>query len=598
MTKPGRAERVRSLLLDRGGLVALVALLLYLWIAPPYIVDGDNAEFSTLGAIGGTAHPSGYPLYLMWLRLWSWLPLGSPAHTAALATAVLGASAILVLHAACRAWGARPLAATVAVAIFAGAPIAVRLGSRAEVFALNGLVVAAVLWLAANGGPLRGVWRGVALGIVAGLGISNHMTCVLVAPVGILGVVRAAREARLPKAATMGLAVGAVALGMLPYVYLLVTPDTPLSWGTVRSLDDLYGMITRRDYGGAGAFMPGGVDVPATTQLAALALTLGRTWLWAPLVLGLVTLVRRVIVAGEGETRWAWGLFAVSWLVAGPLVASRFNIAPAGLGLYVVQRFHVLPAMLLAVPVAVGLTSLGPHVARIPIRLRERAANGIAATIGFLAVAGLSLPHLLRVHTPAVEQYARNVLHSLPQDAVLFAGEDNEYFGVNYLQWALGDRQDVILVSWQLSGLPWYAHRITARHIYAPEGTAPAIVRAVEYQQSIGHRVFVESVGKSYAITELTKAFPSYPYGTEIELLPHGAKIPGVDEVVATNKAIYDKFELGYPRPGTDDEFATAIHQRYAATWKTLARKLAAEGKNEQAEWAIGVARELGPQAD
>ena len=95
-----------------------------------------------------------------------------------------------------------------------------------------------------------------------------------------------------------------------------------------------------------------------------------------------------------------------------------------------------------------------------------------------------------------------------------------------------------------------------------------------------------------------TKAFPSYPYGTEIELLPHGAKIPGVDEVVATNKAIYDKFELGYPRPGTDDEFATAIHQRYAATWKTLARKLAAEGKNEQAEWAIGVARELGPQAD
>ena len=49
---------------DRGGLLACTALVLYLWVAPPHIVDGDNAEFSTLGSIGGVAHPSGYPLYL------------------------------------------------------------------------------------------------------------------------------------------------------------------------------------------------------------------------------------------------------------------------------------------------------------------------------------------------------------------------------------------------------------------------------------------------------------------------------------------------------------------------------------------------------
>src|SRR3954471_3237912 len=94
-----------------------VALVVYAALGSSRIVDGDSAEFATLGALGGRAHPSGYPLYVLWLRLWSWLPGATPAHTAAIATAILGALTVAVLHAACRAWGARPLAATVSVAI-------------------------------------------------------------------------------------------------------------------------------------------------------------------------------------------------------------------------------------------------------------------------------------------------------------------------------------------------------------------------------------------------------------------------------------------------------------------------------------------------
>lgn len=107
--------RWRWIAIDRGGLLALAALIAYLAFASPHIVDGDNAEFSMLGAIGGRAHPSGYPLYVLWLRLWSWLPGTTAAHTAGLATAILGALAVGVLHAACRAWGARPAAATIEV---------------------------------------------------------------------------------------------------------------------------------------------------------------------------------------------------------------------------------------------------------------------------------------------------------------------------------------------------------------------------------------------------------------------------------------------------------------------------------------------------
>ena len=592
-SSPTRADVWRTALIERGGLLGLATLVLYVWLAPAHIVDGDNAEFSTLGLIGGTAHPSGYPLYLIWLRAMQWLPGSTPAHTAALANAIIGAGAIVMLQAACRAWGARPLAATVTAAMFAGAPIAIRIGTRAEVFGLNCLVVATVLWLAAVGGPLRGGWRALALGLVAGLGMSNHLTCTLVTPVGVLGVVRAAREGRAP--AALGLAVLGLVLGVTPYLYLFVTPDTPLSWGTVRSLDDLYGMVTRRDYGGAGSFLPTAKVVPASAQLGALAGTLGRTWLWAPGVLGLVTLAWRSVRRADcpaDETRWAWGALAVSWLLAGPLVSLKFNIEPVGLGLYVCQRFHVLPALLLAVPIAVGLGALAPLVRRV--RVTARTGTALAATLGLVVTTGLSLPHVRRMHTPAVEQYARNVLATLPPDAVLFIGQDDEYFGTSYVQWALGVRQDVTLVAWQLTPMMWYGRRLTARGVYQPEGQGPGIIRVATYLLAHGRPVFVGRT-RDAASETLLDALPGYQLGTLIKVLPPGTLIPPLPDVLAENKQVFERFQLGYPRPGDDDEFATAIHLRYESAWLLLSRKLEAAGLSEDAAFARAVAAELGP---
>src|SRR5215831_1295003 len=84
-----------SHLVERSAPIALTALIVYVALASSEVVDGDNAEFATLGAVGGRAHPSGYPLYVLWLRAWSWLPGQTQAHSAAFATAILGAAAVL-----------------------------------------------------------------------------------------------------------------------------------------------------------------------------------------------------------------------------------------------------------------------------------------------------------------------------------------------------------------------------------------------------------------------------------------------------------------------------------------------------------------------
>lgn len=573
--------------IERGWLLGLCVLVLYLWLAPAHIVDGDNAEFATLGALGGIAHPSGYPLYLLWLHAMAWLPGATPAHTAALATAILGALSIVVMHAACRAWGARPLAATVACAIFAAAPVVLAIYTEAEVFALNGLTVAAVLWLAGAGAPLRGWKRAAALGLAAGLGMSNHLTCVLVAPVGLYGMWRAIREQDRWWPVAAGL--GGLVLGLTPYVYALVASDSPMSWGKVHDLHELVAMFLREDYGSAGTFLAHGRGSPPMTNLGALLDTLGRAWLYAPLALGLATLVYRCVRRRDGEPRVMWAMLALSWIAAGPVLAIKFNTRPEQLGLYVVQRFHLLPALLLAIPVAVGLDDLARFVPE-RARVLRRAGAPIVATLGFAAAAGLSLPHVLRVHTAAVQRYVENTLQMLPPHAIVIVSSDEEYFGGGYVQHVLGERPDVDIVSWQLLALDWYRRRVEPHGIRPDPRDGPNSVRLAIGLLDTGRPLFVDKFQR----TILAK-FHTYPYGTLVRVLARDDKEPSLDELLALNKDIFAHFKLDYPRPGPDDEWPTAIHVRYAIMWEVLADIFKQANRPADAAFAEQMAEAIGP---
>jgi hypothetical protein len=568
--------RWKAIAIDRGGLIALAALAAYLGFASPHIVDGDNAEFSMLGAIGGRAHPSGYPLYVLWLRLWSALPGATPAHTAALATAALGALTIAALHAACRAWGARPAAATISVAMFAAAPVVVRYACEAEVFALNDLVAALVLWLAAGAGPLRGRWRGAALGLVAGLGLADHLTCALIAPVGLLGVARAVRESR---ATTWAIAAFGLALGLLPYAYLVIA-DGPASWGRVASASDLLGFIARRDYGATDLSATGG-DVPVLTSLAAWAATVARTWLWLPAAGGIAMLLIR-IRRPAGETRWAWALLAASFVLAGPVLVARFNVDPHGIGRHTCERFHLLPALLLAVPVAALVDLAGD-------RLRPGPATALAAA-GAAVLAAAGWPQLARIHSPALELGVQNLLRSLPPGAIAVVIADDHCSGGRYLQLARGERPDVALVCAGLLPLRDYRAGWAARGVALPAGDGPRLGDAL---LATGRPVFVDPF-----LHGVLDAFPAYPSGVLRRVLPRGAAPPPVGEVAAINRDLYRGFDLDYPRPARDDDYPALAHMRYAATWAALAKVLDAAGDRDAAHDARDLAHQLLPTGD
>lgn len=574
-------ERLRDLFIDRGGLIALLTTALYVWIAPQHVVDGDNSEFATLSATGGAAHPTGYPLYVLYLRALSWIPGASPAHSAAIATALLGGATVLVLHAACRAWGARTVGATCAVMLFACGPVVMRVVTEAEVFALNNLVVAMVLWLAAVRGPLHGTSRAFALGLVAGLGLADHVTCVLVAPVGILGVLHAVREARASRCVPLAL-VGLV-LGLSTYGYLLVAPDTPMSWGTVRDVERLVAMFLRTDYGGPTAFQPSAVEVMPLDNLHALASTLGRGWWYVPAVAGFAMLVYRCIVRRDDESRAGWWMLALSFLLCGPLLVLRFNVPPEGIGLYVNQRFHLLPLLLLALPVALACD-------RVPVP-RPHVVSILLATVGVVGLMAPSLPYLGRVHSPAVEAAARNLLSSLPPRAVVIHGQDELHAVPNYLQWAVGIRQDVVIVTWSLMTFDWYRDRVAARGIRSrPGAESSPKARMVAGLLEQGMPVFIDRLQQ-----DIIREFPTYPHGVLVRVLPQGTRAPDPREAFALNEKLYATFALDYAKPGPDDEFATEAHNRYRDTWRIIALALERAGDAELAARARAHEREWGP---
>ncbi|HEV7558339.1 MAG TPA: hypothetical protein VGO00_22875, partial [Kofleriaceae bacterium] len=412
-----------------------------------------------------------------------------------------------------------------------------------------------------------------------------HMSCTLLAPIGLVGAIFGVREST-NRVATVVVAVVAFVVGFVPYVYLFVTSGSAAAWGPVSSLDDLVGVITRRDYGGAFAFASSGTDTDTTVarNLWALAVTIGRSWLWVPAIAGVVAI--GVSIARPGN-RLRWLGLAASLVLAGPFIVGSFNVAPESLGLYVCQRFHLLPVLLLCIPTAIAFEA---GLSRV--RLPSRAAW--VAPLVVVITAATSLPYVSRVRTTSLTLLGRNALRSLPPDAIVIVRSDDTFYAQIYVQELEGERTDVTIVSWWLIVFPWYRERLAKQGLVLdPYAATPG-----PWARRIAHQIWKT---KRPLFTETQDPrfgplFDAIPYGIFVNVPPPGALAPSLGEIVAKNRSLYAAFDLSDPRPGRDDEYPTAVHSRYAFTWLLIAKALVDAGHPEDAKAAIAVAREIGPQ--
>jgi hypothetical protein len=483
--------RRRATALAAAG-IALAAFVLYVATLAPGItwsnLGADGGDLLTAAFTWGIPHPTGYPTYLVILRVFAALvPVGEPAFRGNLmSAAAAGLAAGAVFLAARRASaavrssataaptavgspnataGARPgltaswVPAAAALVAAAGAAASRELWSQAtitEVYALNALFAGVLLAgcavalmrepaaLARRSGALPFV-----LVFLLGLGLGNHVT--LGFAVGPLVVVVAYICWRAtPTARSALLLAASFAAGLAVYMYAPIasSQQPPVNWGHPHTVSGFWWMVSGSIYRGyafglAPSLFPGRVATWADfllSQYTIIGLWLGLAGLYA------LWLRCRMFAAGS-----AMGVVLVSFYAIGYSTPDSF--------LYLIPAF-----LIFAVWIAAGLTWLTVAALRLPALARSPRRAVIVAS-GLLAAAAVAIPgfsllaNAASIHLRddrAARDFVSAAFETAGTDSVILASDSERVFSLWY-QTYLGDSErDVMVVSVPHLQFDWY----------------------------------------------------------------------------------------------------------------------------------------------
>jgi hypothetical protein len=251
----------------------LGVLLLLLALAPIYLVTlgqnvgtADTFEFQVVAPRLGIVHPTGYPLYLLLTKAFSFIPLGTIAWRINLATAVFALAAVILLYVLGWRLTRWSMPALLAAFLFGLTPTFWSQAVQAEVYSLHALIVVAALllmreignWqivpsihksavdsvaqdqppkqqagsLASRQSSLDTFWLTLILAFILGLGLTNHLTTVILIPPAVLTIWFAYRAGVYQSSKIRGIA--AIGIGLVAFLSpLILYAYLPIRWAAV-----------------------------------------------------------------------------------------------------------------------------------------------------------------------------------------------------------------------------------------------------------------------------------------------------------------------------------------------------------------------------
>ncbi|MDO8674171.1 MAG: DUF2723 domain-containing protein [Dehalococcoidia bacterium] len=392
-------------------LVFVAALGLYWATLAPGVTGGDSAEFQFIPYILGIAHYTGYPLYTLVGKVWSFLPFGTVAYRMNLLSAVLGAIAVAATFLMCWSLTRSKLAAMAGAAALAASPLfwlwstiaGVRSGSVMFPALMMGLALVSVTQRSAPGAIGNGVttltrlkrddhWI-VVLAFMSGLALAHHRSVAYLMP-GLALFVLLVDWRLVLRWRTLALSTAAALLPLLTYIYLPLRarlgapfdqtrPDTwDAFWNLVLAVSDT------RDH----------LSIPMSEFVHRLVMA-GQTSLdqFGPIVIGLAA--AGTIALG---LRWPRALVLSGPFLLATVVHTIFwNVGLEQLN--VVYLLPVFPVVSLAAAAGIeGMARLVERAVRTFARSRETRANAVglrlalavrvvlvALTVGSLVLRGL-----------------------------------------------------------------------------------------------------------------------------------------------------------------------------------------------------------------
>lgn len=168
-----RLDTALTVLLGAG------SLALYVRTLAPSLLFGDSAEFQTIAYTLGIGHPTGYPVYILLAKLFTFLPVGDIAYRVNLLSAVAAALTVSLVYLILRKLGSWQVPAALSVFMLAFAELFWKHAAIAEIYTTSSVCLSFILYCVLtwkkSGNPR---WLFVA-GLFGGLSLGIHTTMAL-----------------------------------------------------------------------------------------------------------------------------------------------------------------------------------------------------------------------------------------------------------------------------------------------------------------------------------------------------------------------------------------------------------------------------------
>lgn len=442
--------------------VFLASFAIFLAFLTPNVTTGDAGELITAAYFLGTAHPSGYPLYLMLAKVFSFIPFGNIAFRVALVSAFFSSLSITLIYRYVFLLTADNIAGIFSAGLLLTSYSYLTQSAIVKFYPLNLFLILTLfsVWFIQlqfrNTKPSLTPAKACYLtSFILGLSIANHHTGLLMlGPVIIaMFMLRNSYGSFMPR----GLSVWSFVLTMIALfisgfiinLYLLARGgEHPFNVFYVRDLKEFFAMISRQAYGEGGT-----VNIAGNAAVNAFS---GWPAYWYGLknfifILGINFSPFSFPLFFSGGfylSRKSYKLlvfFITGLVVYGPFLAGLALSSPAisHLNYYVVAHQYFLPAF------AIYVMITGVGFFQVMLWLRIPQYKNLHKIMLPLAIAVFFTGNLyLRAvdsnyrtnHVPY--QTAKDAASILPVNSIFLAFGDNERFQGRYLKLVGRYRED------------------------------------------------------------------------------------------------------------------------------------------------------------
>lgn len=441
----------------------LISLIVYVITLAPTITwqhgGVDSGDFASAVAVGGVPHPPGYPTYIILGTLFQYIPFGDVAYRLNLLSAVSAALTValtgLIVYRLLQTHLKPKLdsdqnalmwcCAFSASLLLAFAPLFWSQAVIAEVYTLNALFFALLLYGAIRSSSANEQWLVPLLSFGLAVGLGNHLSLLLVLP-GLVVLMPVRWRLDLIPRVLLPFVAG---LSIYATLYWRATTLPPVNWGMATSWPNFVWLVTAEAYRHFLFATPTELFAP---RLASLVRILSQAFTGWGIPVGLAGLLFMVF-----HNRRLFFSLALPFLtVVG--YAVTYNTTDA----YV----YLLPVLLIfSVAIGWGLFHLSSTY--FPVARSTAFASGLVLT----AIALLPLiPLLLNFSTQDLSDdheafhFAQSSLQVVQPNAVIVTNDDPRTFALWYVRYGNNLRPDVAIVNSNLLPYPWYRTTLQRTH--------------------------------------------------------------------------------------------------------------------------------------